>query len=312
MKRGLDLFDWDAIIVGGGPAGLTAGLYLARAKMRVMLLEGESYGGKIKNMELVENYPGFGRGIAGAKLASEMQAQAASFGLQMDSAKVSGLEIYSSSKAVICQDGRSYTCAGIVLAAGSKPKKLNVPGEDQFLGKGVFSCAYCDGGQFEGKVVAVCGAGDAGISEALYMSKIASRVIVLEAQSAPTACAWLKGKAAENPRLEIRCGSVVEAVKGDGRVKALAVKELASGKTGDLAVDGLLVHIGLTPNTDFLPGNVELDERNQVLVNPAMECSIPLVVAAGDIRSASPGQVSTAVGDGSTAAISLIRQLQQT
>jgi thioredoxin reductase (NADPH) len=305
------LFDWDVIVIGGGPAGLTAGLYLARGKVRTLLLEAESFGGKIKNLESVENYPGFAKGIPGAKLASEMQSQAAFFGLQTEVARVSGLEIYSSSRAVICQDGRSYTCAGIVLAGGSKPKKLNVPGEDQFYGKGVFTCAYCDGGQFEGKVVAVCGAGDAGLGEALYMSKIASKVIVLEALGAPTACAWLREKAQANPKVEIRCGALVLAIKGDSRVRGLEYREATSGKTGELAVDGLLVHIGLLPNSDYLPGDIELDEYSQVLVNPAMESSLPLVVAAGDIRSSSPGQVSTAVGDGSTAAISLMKQLQK-
>jgi thioredoxin reductase (NADPH) len=299
------------VIVGGGPAGLTSGLYLARGKVRAFLLETESLGGKIKNLEMIENYSGFEQGISGAKLANGMQAQATRFGLQIETAQVSGIEMYSNSKCVICQDGRSFTCAGIIIAGGSRSRKLNVPGEGELYGKGVFTCAFCDGGQFEGKVVAVCGGGDAGITEALYMTKIASKVIILEAQPALTACAWLQDKAISDPVLEVRCGTCVEAIKGDGKVEAIELLETASGKKSILKVDGVLVHIGLIANTDYLPENILLDKNGQIVVNAEMETAVPLILAAGDIRSGSPGQVSTAVGDGATAAISAIRQLQK-
>jgi thioredoxin reductase (NADPH) len=302
------MFDWDIIIVGGGPAGLAAGIYLCRGRVRTLLIEGESYGGKIKNLEMIENYPGFPNGIAGAQLANEMQSQAVKYGLETETGKVTGLEIYSGSKCVICEDGRSYTCGGIILAGGSRPKKLGVPGEEAFAGKGVFNCAFCDGGQFANQVVAVCGGGDAGITEALYMAKIASKVILIEAMPALTASAILQERVKANPKMEIHCGMRISAIKGAQKVESVDYTE--GDKKGTLPVDGVLVHIGLVPDTDYLPGNIPLAKNGQVIVNERMETEIPLLLAAGDIRSGSSGQVSTAVGDGATAAISAIKQLQ--
>ena len=304
------MFDWDVIVIGGGPAGLTAGLYLARGKIRALLLEAESYGGKIKNLELIENYPGFEKGIEGVRLANEMQAQAQRFGLRSEVGQVSGIEVYSSSKCVICQDGSSYTCQAIILASGSRNKKLNVPGEDRLYGKGVFTCAFCDGGQFEGRVVAVCGGGDAGITEALYMTKIASKVILLEALPGLTACALLKERAATNPKLEVHCGTRVEAIQGGDRVESLDYVEVGGNK-GQFKVDGVLVHIGLVPNTNFLPESISLADSGQVKTDSEMKASSPMFWAAGDVRSGSPGQVSSAVGDAATAAISAIRDLEK-
>ncbi len=302
------MFDWDVIIIGGGPAGMAAGLYLGRGRVRTLLIEGESCGGKIKNLEWIENYPGFPEGIAGAQLANQMQGQAVKYGLEIETGRVSGLEIYSGSKCVICENGRSYTCAGIILAGGSRPKKLGVPGEEALAGKGVFSCAFCDGGQFENQVVAVCGGGDAGITEALYMARIASKVILIEAMPSLTASAILQERVKDNPKMEIHTGMRVTAIQGTQSVES--VDYLEGEKRGSLPVNGVLVHIGLLPDTEYLPGNIPLDQNGQVVVNERMETEIPLLLAAGDIRSGSPGQVSTAVGDGVTAAMSAIRQLQ--
>jgi thioredoxin reductase (NADPH) len=304
------MFDWDAIVIGGGPAGLTAGMYLSRGRIRTLLLEGESYGGKIKNLESIENYPGYSAGIPGAQLANEMQNQAEKYGLKLEQRKVTGIEMYSSSKCVTCEDGRSYTTAAVILASGSHPRKLNVPGEDTLTGKGVFSCALCDGGQFEDKVVVVRGGGDAGITEALYMTKIASKVIIIAAGPALTASAILKERVLSSPKIEVRCGTRIEAITGKNKVEGVETVE-TSGKKETLKTDGVLVHVGLVANTDFLLGNIALDTDGQIIINEKMETEVPLILAAGDIRSGSPGQVSTAVGDGATAAISAIRQLQQ-
>lgn len=304
------MFDWDAIIIGGGPAGLTAGIYLSRGRIRTLLLEGESYGGKIKNLESIENYPGFGTGIPGAQLANEMQSQAEKSGLRFEQGLVSGIEIYSSSKCITCQDGRSYTTSAIILASGSRPRKLNVPGEEALIGKGVFTCALCDGGQFENKVVIVRGGGDAGLTEALYMTKIASRVIIIAAGPELPASAILKERAQSNPKMEIRCNTKIESILGSLKVEAVETLD-TSGRKQTLKADGILVHVGLVPNTDYLPGNIPLDESGQVIVNAAMETELSLILAAGDIRSGSPGQVSTAVGDGATAAISAMSQLEK-
>jgi len=303
------MFDWDVVIIGGGPAGLTAGLYLCRANRRALLLDKDTAGGYIRNVELIENYPGFTDGISGAQLASQMVSQATKYGLQMETAEVTGIELFSSTRYVGCSRGQGFTTNIIIIAGGSKNKKLGVPGEEELAGKGVFECAFCDGGHYAGKVVAVCGGGDAGVTEALYMAKIAAKVILIEAMPKLTATAVLQDRVAANLKIEVRCGMMVEAITGTDRVEA--IKLAAGDKKETLKVDGVLVHIGLDPNTGYLEGIVPLDRQGQVIVNEKMETEVPYIFAAGDIRSGSPRQVVTAVGDGAIAAITAQRLLQE-
>jgi len=303
------MFDCDVVIIGGGPAGLTAGLYLSRANLRTVLLDKESFGGYIRNVELVENYPGFPEGISGAQLASEIVAQATKYGLQLKLAEVTGIELFSSSRWVACSNGSGYTTGAIIIAGGSKPRKLGIPGEEELAGKGVFECALCDGGEFADRAVAVFGGGDAGITEALYMTKIASKVILIEALPQLTATAVLQERALANPKLEIRCGIKGEAIIGNNHVEAIEFLDTVSGQKETLKVDGVLVHVGLDPNTDYLDGIVPLDSQGQIIVNEKMETEIPYLLSAGDIRSDSPRQIVTAVGDGATAAVTAQRLL---
>lgn len=304
------MFDWDVVIVGGGPAGLTAGLYLGRANRRVLLLDMDSYGGYIRNIELLENYPGFAEGIAGAQLASEMVKQAGKYGLQMELGEVTGIELFSDTRWVGCSRGQGYTTNLVIVAGGSRHKKLGVPGEAEFEGKGVFSCAFCDGSHYADQVVAVCGGGDSGITEALYMSKIATKVILLEAMPALTATAVLRDRAEAEPKIEIHTGTRVEAITGSANVEAVECLDTASEKKETVKVDGVLVQIGLDPNTGYLEGVVPLDEQGFIVVNENMQAEVPALFAAGDIRSGSPRQVVTAIGDGAVAAITAQRFLQ--
>ncbi len=303
------MFDWDVIIIGGGPAGLTAGLYLSRANRRTLLLDKETAGGYIRNIEMIENYPGFADGIAGAKLASQMVEQATKYGLEIENAEAIGIELFSGTRYVNCSGGQGFTTNVIIIAGGTKNKKLNVPGEAELAGKGVFECAFCDGGHYTGKVVAVCGGGDAGVTEALYMSKIASKVILIEAMPQLTAAAILQDRIKANKKISVRLGTKVEAITGKNKVEAIELK--AGKKKETLKVDGVLVHIGTEPNTDYLEGIVPLDKNGQVIVNEKMESKVPYIFAAGDIRSGSPRQVVAAVGDGAIAAITAERLMQE-
>ena len=301
--------DWDAVIVGGGPAGLTAGLYLCRGNWRTLLIEKEIVGGYIMNVEFIENYPGFKDGVVGSQLAVEMKNQALKYGLQVQRGEVNSLQGSPSSKYVTCLDGTTYSTATVVIAGGSTPKRLGVPGEDKLMGNGIITCAFCDGGQFADRVMAVVGGGDSGITGALYMANIASRVILIEAMPECTTTAILLDRAVSNDKIEIRCGTKVASIVGENRVEGIEVID-ANGKEEILNVDGVLMHVGLDPRTDYLQDVIPLDNGGQVVVNEWMETETPGIYAVGDIRSGSPGQVSTAVGDGAAAAMAAQRYLQ--
>jgi thioredoxin reductase (NADPH) len=305
------MFDWDVVIIGGGPAGLTAGLYLSRAKRRTLLLDKESFGGYIKNIELIENYPGFAEGVSGAHLASEMVVQAEKYGLRMEIADVTGIDIFSGCLWVGCANGQGFTTSIVIIAGGSRHKKLGVPGEEALEGKGVFSCAFCDGGHYADQVVAVCGGGDAGVTEALYMAKIASKVFLIEAEPELTATAILQDRAVADPKIEILCGKKVEAIVGDKHVEAIELLDARTKRKEKKDLKGVLVHIGLEPNTDYIESIVPLDDQRQIIVNEKMESGVTNILAAGDVRSGSPRQVVTAVGDGAIAAVTAQRLLQE-
>jgi len=301
--------DWDAVIVGGGPAGLTAGMYLCRGNWQTLLVEKDIVGGYIVNVEFIENYPGFSEGVVGSKLAAEMKNQALKYGLQIQRDEVNSLQVSPSSKYVTCIDGTTYSTAAVIIAGGSTPKRLGVPGDDKLMGKGIITCAFCDGGQFAGRAMAVIGGGDSGITGALYMANIASRVILIEAMPECTATALLLERAVADDKIEIRTGTQVVSIIGESEVEGIEIVD-SKGKKETLDIGGVLVHVGLDPRTDYLKGVVSLDDGGQVLVNEWMEAGIPGVYAAGDIRSGSPGQVSTAVGDGAAAAMAAQRYLQ--
>jgi thioredoxin reductase (NADPH) len=300
--------NYDVIIIGGGPAGLTAGLYAARARLSTLLIERAIPGGQIVNAELVENYPGFPEGISGYELGQLMHVQAAKFGLETLAAEVTSLGLGDKLKVVKTTEG-DFAARALIIASGSELNKLGVPGEKEFTAKGVSYCATCDGALFKDQVVAVVGGGNAAIEEALFLTRFASKVIVIHRRRELRATKVLQERAFANPKMEFLWDTVVEAIKGDESVKGLEVRDVRTGEASSLEVSGIFIYAGFHPNTDFLKGFLTLDAAGNIPVNEQMETEIPGVFAAGDLRRNSPRQVVTAVGDGATAALSAERYL---
>ena len=300
--------DYDVIIIGSGPAGLAAALYTSRARLRTLILEKGTMGGELMDRDLIENYPGFGEGVQGPELGSAMLQQIMNFGAEIELGEAIALEIEPDYKVVKTSE-QSRTCKSVIVASGAHAKKLQVPGEEEFSNNGVFYCATCDGPKFANKVVAVAGAGDSGITEGLFLARMAARVIVIEILPQSKATKVLLERALSDPKIEIKYGTKIEAIVGDEGVRALELQDIATGAKSRLPVDGILVHIGIQPNTQFLGGLLPLAAGGQIPINENMETCIPGVFAAGDVRQHSPMQIATAVGDGVNAAMAIERYL---
>ena len=300
--------DYQLIILGGGPAGLTAGIYAARNKLNTLLIEKIMPGGLIAMSEWVENYPGFPDGISGLELGEKMQKQAEKFGLEILTAEVTGLEVSQSLKTVKTSEGE-FTARAVIIACGSDRINLNVPGEKQFIGRGVSYCATCDAAFFRDQVVAVVGGGNSAVSEAIHLSKFASRVIVIHRRDQLRAAKIVEEKARGEPKISFVWNSTVTAVEGSNKVEQLQLHNVVTGQKSALPVSGVFVSVGQKPNTDFLKGVIPLDAGGYIITNEKMETSVPGVLAAGDIRSNSIRQAISAAGDGATAEINAERFL---
>jgi len=299
---------YDVVIIGSGPAGLTAGLYTTRAGLKTVILEREAFGGYLVNIDLVENYPGFAEGIPGNELARSIMKQAMNYGLEFQLTEVTGLEIEEDHKVVKTAHG-DYFGKTVIITSGSHPKKLGVPDEEKFIGRGVAYCAVCDGGSFANKVVAVAGGGDAGITGGLYLTRIANRVIIVELMPECSATDILLKRAQANSKIEIKCGTKIKSIVAENHVTALELIDVKTGQESTLEVDGVFVYVGLEPNSDYLKDILPLDSAGQILVNDKMETQVPGCFAAGDVRHNSDRQIVTAAGDGAVAALSASRFL---
>lgn len=299
---------YQLIIVGGGPAGLSAGLYATRSRLSTLLIERAIPGGQIINAELVENYPGFPQGISGAELGSLMEQQATKYGLEIIMAEVEEVEVGEEEKTVHTSEGQ-YRAKALIIAGGSEHSKLGVPGEEELRGRGVSYCATCDGAFFKDQVIAVVGGGNVAINDALFLTRFASKVIVIHRRDQLRATKILSEGAFARPKIEFLWDTVVESIGGDGQVRELGLRNVKTGTESKLEVSGIFVAVGLRPNTGYLEGVVALSQEGFILVNDQMETGVPGIFAAGDIRAGSARQVSSAVGDGATAAISAERYL---
>jgi thioredoxin reductase (NADPH) len=301
--------DYDVIIVGSGCAGLAAALYTSRAGFRTLILEKEIMGGELMNRQLIENYPGFGTGVQGPDLGSAMLEQAMNAGAEIEVGEVTALESKAEHKIVRTFD-QSRTCKGVIIASGAHPRKLGVPGEEEFAHRGVFYCATCDGPQFAGKAVAIAGAGDSGVDEGLFLQRLGCKVTIIELLPQPKASKALLDRAYSHPNIEFKCGTRIEAVLGNETVTGVDLRDVATGARSRLDVEGILVRIGLIPNTEFVRDVLPLTPVGQIPVSESLETPLPGIFAAGDVRQNSPMQMATAVGDGVTAAMALGRYIE--
>jgi len=294
--------NYDVVIIGAGPAGLTAGLYTSRARLKCLLMERELVGGQIANAERVENYPGFPEGISGFELGQLMHQQATKYGLKTVTAEAIGIELQEGQKVVKTTEG-DFIAKAVIIAGGSKRQELGVPGEGKFTGKGVSYCATCDAAFFKEQPVAVVGGGDAAITEALHLAKFASKVTMIHRRRQLRASRILQETAFSEPKIEFLWDSTVEKIEGEDFVKRLRLNQVLTGEKSALEVAGIFISIGFKPDTDYLKGILPLDTIGHIIANEKMETKIPGILAAGDIRHNSAWQAITAAGDGATAAI---------
>jgi thioredoxin reductase (NADPH) len=299
---------YEVVIIGGGPAGLTAGLYTARAGLKSLLIERGAFGGQIINAPLVENYPGFPEGIAGAELGALMHQQAAKYGLETLTAEVSGVKAGKTHK--ITAGERSFEAEAIIIAAGSEYKKLGVPGEETLVGHGVSYCATCDGFFFRKREVAVVGGGDAAITDALELVQHASQVYVIHRRDQLRAGEVLQKRALAQPKIKFVWDTIVEEIVGGEVVKALKLRNVKTKKASTLEVAGVFVAVGLKPNSQPFADILKLTKSGHIITDESMATSVPGLFAAGDVRQRSARQVASAVGDGATAALSAFNYLK--
>ncbi len=302
----------ELIIVGAGPAGLTAALYAARAELDALLLERGLPGGQLLNTELIDDYPGF-ENVTGQELAERMFRHATRFGLKFETATVKGLKkIEDGDFRVTTEEGTAYRAPAVILTAGGTAVKLGVPGEEEFAGKGVSYCAICDGAFFKGETIAVVGGGDAATEEADFLTRFAEKVYLIHRRDEFRAQKILQQRVFENPKIEIIWNTVVEEVLGDeSGVKQLRLRNVKTGEESRLDVTGLFVFIGFRPNTGLLEDHAEHDEAGYFITDRDMRTSIPGLFAAGDVRSQLTRQITTAVGDATTAVIAAEKYIKE-
>ena len=304
---------YDLIVIGGGPAGLSAALYAAREGIETLIIERSGVGGQAGTTERIDNYPGFAQGIGGAELADAMREHAEQFDVEILQAQtVTSIEAQGDYKMISTESGDSYCSRSLLLTPGATYRRLNVPGEEDLIGAGIHFCAICDGPFYKGQELLVVGGGNSGVEEGLFLTKFATKVTILEVGERLRASQILQEKAASHPQIEVRLNTTVVEFKGDGKLSSVVIKNTASGETEEITQGAVFVFIGLLPNTAFVKGSVDLDQWGSISTNPTMETSLEGVFAAGDARSGSTKQVASEVGEGATAALMIRQYLERT
>ena len=301
---------YDVIIVGGGPGGLCAGLYASRATRKTVCLEKYLPGGQIAITGEVEDYLGFEL-IQGAELAMKFADHAKAFGLEIEMEEVEEVYCDGDDRVARCASGNIYRAKAVILSTGGSPVKLGVPGEEKYSGKGVSYCAICDGAFFKDKVIAVAGGGDAAVEEGTFLTKFASKVIIIHRRDQLRAQKIIQQRAFDNPKVEFIWDSVVESINGNGTVVTdLSIKNIKTGETSKLEVGAIFPYIGFHPNSNVTREKLNKDENGYILTDNRMETSVPGIFACGDVRAQLVRQVTNAVGDGTTAAVAAEKYIE--
>ena len=298
----------DMAIIGAGPAGMTAGLYGARAGLSTCMFEALAFGGQLAQTSELQNYPGFVQGGSGFQLAMDMKKQAEGFGAKEISEGVVSVDVACDPKIIRTSAGE-YEARTVIVATGSRPRLLGVPGEEELRGRGVSYCATCDGFFFRGKDVVVVGGGDTAAADALYLSRICNKVILVHRRDKLRASLSYVTQLQTAENVEYRWNTVVDAFTGESMLSGAVVRDLVTGESETLAVSGAFVAVGTVPNTEFLAGAVQLNEAGYIVTDENGATSVPGVFAAGDVRAKTLRQVTTAVGDGATAATAAVEYL---
>jgi thioredoxin reductase (NADPH) len=301
---------YDLIIAGAGSAGLTAGIYAARAGMSALTVESLFAGGQIARAHIVENYPGFPEGVPGVDLALKFREQAERMGAHIENAEITGFELEGDEKKVITAD-TAYSAKTVILAMGAKYKSLGLASEKKLVGSGVSYCATCDGAFFKQKDVAVIGGGDTALEDALYLAAFANHIYVVHRRSELRAQKTLQKAAMGNAKIEFVWDSVVETVLGKSFVEGLRLKNTGTQELRDISVSGVFVAIGTTPQTETVKGIVETDEAEYIIADAFMRTNVPGVFAAGDIVAKPLRQVVTAAADGAVAVYSALSYIRE-
>ena len=303
---------YDALVIGGGPAGLTAALYMAREGIETLVIEKAGMGGQVGVTNVLENFPGFDEGITGAELAERLTQQARRFDAEiLQAQEVVNVFRYGPYWCATTAGGQEYDAKAILLTTGARYRRLNVPGEEQLLGLNIHFCATCDGAFYKGKKVLVIGGGNSGFEEGLFLTRFARQVDIVEFMPEVKASHFLREQVARNPNMTVTTNHAVRAFKGRHRLEAVVVQDRATGEVKEWQYDGVFVFIGLTPNSNLAQGLAETGEGGFVVTDKTLMTSAPGLFAAGDVRAGSTKQATSAAGEGATAALMIREYLKQ-